>query len=298
VPRSRDPSRHDRLNAHLRELWRQEDVAIEVCGECSFGYAVPFVGGDADFYALAHEGDPHYPWNRWEFHEALTALRELEVQRPLRILEVGAGHGAFLDLARAQTPEAEVVAADYDLGAVSVLRSKGYATLAGSLRDATGPFDVVCMFQTLEHMADLDDVFAQLARLTLPGGSILVSVPNGDATTVQENLIGLWDMPPNHVARWTPRSLRQAAQLRGFQLQSLCTEPVRAASITRQLAVSEINAYAYVEGSLAQRVNALSARWARGPLKRVIAAAGIPRIWRQRAEFKPLTVFAHLRNRA
>jgi hypothetical protein len=34
-------------------------------------------------------------------------------------------------------------------------------------------------------------------------------VPNGDAIDAQEKLTGFWDMPPNHVGRWTRPSFEE-----------------------------------------------------------------------------------------
>jgi SAM-dependent methyltransferase len=288
VPRERSPTRHDELVGHLSSLWNQDFVAIAECEACGFGFAVPWVGGDERFYALAHAGEPHYPRDRWEFGQTLAALPP-----SARLLEVGAGDGAFLDRL---PPTFDVLAADFDVGAVDRLRAKGYPAQIGSLADIEeGDFDAVCLFQTLEHMADVDGVFRELRRLLRPHGSAFISVPNAAATAVQEELTGLWDMPPNHVARWSEPALRAAAARQAFDVIGITHEPVGTRRIAQQLAVSKVNALAYTRGGLAPRANGISNRPLRGVAKRVLALGHLPGILSRRRHFQPWTVWAHLR---
>jgi SAM-dependent methyltransferase len=238
-----------------------------------FGYAVPWVGGDARFYELAYAGDPHYPADRWEFGRTIKVLEGPAFKRRLRVLEVGAGHGAFLDALRRLGPH-EIFAADYDAGAVRRLREKGYKAIVGSLADiSAGSFDVVCLFQTLEHMADFDAVFENLHRLLAPDGSVFLSVPNREATDFQEHVTEYWDMPPNHVGRWSPTALARVSERHGFSAVAVDTEPVRMRQVAWRLAVNSVNGRSYTPGTLDNHINAIASRPARGLFKRVLAQA-------------------------
>jgi 2-polyprenyl-3-methyl-5-hydroxy-6-metoxy-1,4-benzoquinol methylase len=300
VPRARDETRHRRLVEHLRALWDGNSVEVQRCDGCGFGFAVPWVGGDTDFYALAHAGDPHYPRDRWEFGETLSTLALWKAAGGLRVLEVGAGDGAFLDRLRALPTGriGEIVAADLDAGACRQMRNKGYEAVNGSLSDVASSieerFDVVCLFQTLEHMASVDAFFADLRKVLAPDGAAFVAVPDSEATSFQERATGLWDMPPNHVARWTPSALERAAGRCGFQAVEVRRQPVHVASITRQLAVMGVNARSYVPGTAAARVNAMTIRPLRGALKRMLALSLVPGLLAKRQGYRPLTVWAHL----
>jgi 2-polyprenyl-3-methyl-5-hydroxy-6-metoxy-1,4-benzoquinol methylase len=301
VPRERDQARHASLLAHLRSLWEQDHVEIWGCAKCTFGFAVPWVGGDAAFYAIAHEGDAHYPPNRWEFDETLAVLGQPAFRRPLRVVEVGAGDGAFLDRLRTLpgAPDMRIVAADYDEGAARRMRAKGYDAFAGSLRDVVDrreePFDVICLFQTLEHMADLEDVFDALHSLLRRDGHVFLSVPHSAATAHQEATTGLWDMPPNHVGRWNPKALEKAASRYGFTLVESRAQPVDAPRVAWNLAVMKVNGRSYETGTIANRVNGIPSRAIRGTLKRVLALGVLPTMLRGRREFHPQHCWAHLR---
>jgi SAM-dependent methyltransferase len=215
--------------------------------------------------------------------------------RILRVLEVGAGHGAFLDAVRRLGPH-EILAADYDAGAVRVLRQKGYEAIVGSLADiSAGTFDVVCLFQTLEHMANLDGVFENLHRILAPRGSVFLSVPNGDAIAFQEQVTGYFDMPPNHVGRWNPTALARASDRRGFGTVAVDMEPFHVRQIAWTLAVYSVNGRSCTPGTLDNRINAIANRPARGLLKRFLAAARLPGLLAVRRQFRPLTLWAQLR---
>lgn len=291
VPQQRDPARHVAMVEHLRQLWDGDSVEIHGCPVCGFGFAVPWVGGDERFYGLAHQANPHYPSDRWEFGQTLK-----ELNGPVTLAEIGAGDGAFLDQLQ---PMERIVAADFDSGAVARLHEKGYEALQGSVADLIdrGPFEVVCMFQTLEHMADTDQVFTDLRKLTTADGSVFLSVPHGHATAFQERAAGLWDMPPNHVGRWTPPALREAAGRNGFDAVAIREEPVNVRAITTQLAVSAVNARAYTPGTFAARVNAVKVRPVRGALKRLLAIGHVPALLAQQRKYRPWTLWAHLKAR-
>ena len=259
------------------------------------------VAGDAEFYALVHEAKPHYPKDRWEFGKTIASISRRRVSHPLRLLEVGAGNGAFLDQVR-QLPAGSdftLVGADYDEGAVAALESKGYGAVAGSVEEARRalgqtPVDVVCMFQTLEHIAAIDEVLAGLTSVLRPSGSLFLSMPNAAAVIFQEKATHYWDMPPNHVGRWGPVAIRSAAESHGLRVAEIDLQPVRVWATAWQLAVYSVNARAYRPGTLEARCNRIAVRPLRGPLKRSLAVACVPRLLRRRSEFQPLTVWAHL----
>ncbi|HKZ01418.1 MAG TPA: hypothetical protein VJ180_04220, partial [Pyrinomonadaceae bacterium] len=90
---TRNGDRHRRLKECIRRLWEADECVVVRCRECGFGFGVPFVGGDEDFYALLHE-QKDYPGWRWDYDVAVSeAVQKFSGGR---ILDVGAGVGRFL----------------------------------------------------------------------------------------------------------------------------------------------------------------------------------------------------------
>jgi len=136
IPSRRPPARNQQLKALLIQLWNGQDfVQVRRCETCGFAFASPFVAGTPDFYNLVSTGDPHYPRHRWEFDRTLQSLQDLGGSRKLRLVEAGTGDGWFLrQLADSSIgPLFDVMALEYDEGALRNLRKAGFRSEMGSI---------------------------------------------------------------------------------------------------------------------------------------------------------------------
>jgi 2-polyprenyl-3-methyl-5-hydroxy-6-metoxy-1,4-benzoquinol methylase len=108
-----------------------------------------------------------------------------------RVLDVGCGSGTLLKLF--ETLGARVVGTDLDAGAVRFARDEiGLSTaVLGTLEDlpSTPPFDVVCMFDFIEHPLDpLRQLEQAVARLA-PHGLLALWTPNASSARDDETPI-------------------------------------------------------------------------------------------------------------
>jgi hypothetical protein len=259
------------------------------------------VAGDKEFYNLVSDGDPHYPNQRWEFGRTLAELSGLPYLRG-ELLECGAGDGRFLARLASSPVGARFhpTAAEYDDGALRRLEAAGFAVWAGSItelaEDVSERFAVICMFQTLEHIDDAHGVFESFRRLGLPGSHIFVSVPNAPATETQERLVRYWDMPPNHVGRWTASCFSRMASQHGLLLIKSEVEPASRVGQTWKLAVYWVNSQAYELHSFAAGLNRIRPRLVRGPLKLSLAALLFLRLWSAARASRGASLWVHMRN--
>jgi len=281
IPAARSPNRNRQLMAVLRRLWSgAESVEVHRCNSCGFGFPVPYVAGDVEFYNLVSGGSPHYPSHRWEFRKTIAILEQLPNPDPIELLECGAGEGWFLEALRASRrgDRFRISALEYDRAAIAKLHERGFTARAGSLTslDASERFDVVCMFQTLEHMDDVAGAFRALHDALRPGGHAFISVPNGPSVDQQEETVHLWDMPPNHVGRWTEAAFRIVSQSHGLELHDVEVEPLNRLAEVARLSVYQVNSRAYRASTVAHRINALAFRPLRMVLKGTMAAAEFP----------------------
>ncbi len=74
VPEAQNPSRYQKLKAHVETLWRGETCEVIQCSGCNFCYAWPFRAGDATFYSLAYERTGYPSW-KWEHQQTLDSIR-------------------------------------------------------------------------------------------------------------------------------------------------------------------------------------------------------------------------------
>jgi SAM-dependent methyltransferase len=255
------PKQHAELCAHIESLWGAPNCEIHECPSCGLRYAWPFVAGDGRFYNLAY---PHseYPEQRWEFDQTAASLAKDPPPGSGRVLEIGSGFGYFLrKISPALIAPERVVAVEYNDVARSKLKQAGYTAYGEDVRSTTfdaylGQVSTVFLFQVLEHMDDLEGVMRRLNELLQPGGRIYVAVPNAQRIEYNETHGSLFDMPPNHVSRWTESALRAFAARGGWDMQDFRVEPLRWRDLVRGDLVFSHMQRAQRSGSVANRLRA------------------------------------------
>jgi SAM-dependent methyltransferase len=226
VPRRLEPDRHMALSRKLSALWHDAPCILCRCDSCDFIYADPFISGDAEFYDLAFP-DASYPGRKWEFDRTRQALRQCKFVEP-SLLEIGAGNGAFLkQLLEDGWPPANLQAFEVSSSGRTEIERIGVNCAAVDLRsvELSRTFDVVCMFQVLEHLDDYNGIFEVLERIVRPGGHLFIAIPNGAWISLNESRHLLLDMPPNHLSRWSRISLSALASRFGWHLEACELEP-------------------------------------------------------------------------
>lgn len=213
-PPTRNRDRFERFERCIRGLWGGDSAEEYICPTCDFGFAHPFVGGSAEFYEILHE-QAGYPQWRWEYD---VVAQEVLAPRTSggRILDIGTGDGSFL---RPLGPQWEKCATESTPAAQERLKQLGlevFPDLPTAVREGAGTFQVVTMFQSLEHIASFKAVLLDCRHLLGSGGTLAVSVPDRAALLAQEKLTRCPDMPPNHVNKWSPNSLARALKEAGF----------------------------------------------------------------------------------
>lgn len=204
------------------------DYTLWECSACGVGFADPMRAADSSWY----ETSPLY-WNAKLMHPSLGWHHRRFLERAgagagRTLLDVGCGTGAFLDRARA----AGFVPAglDFDRDNVRIARER-YALSnvhSGAIEDlaqTTARFDVVTLFEVIEHVADPMALLACVRRLLSRGGRLALSTPNRDRSL---DALRRGDLPPNHLTRWTAGALARALERAGFGAVSVDVKPFAA----------------------------------------------------------------------
>lgn len=267
-----DPQRHAELASHIALLWQADRCRVVRCSRCRFCFSWPFVAGDARFYALAYPNHGYPKW-KWEYDAALDWIAAGQASN-LDLLEIGAGNGAFAAaLAERGIAKDRIVCTEFSTGGRAAIGAMGIRCLPDDVRDLSGPdwfarFDLVCMFQVLEHMDRLDELFARLAALIRPGGRLIAAVPNPAMIEFNELNGALRDMPPCHVGRWNADCFEQIGRRFGFQLDHSAVEPGRWTAMAKQFVGYRLLQRSQTPGSWANRAFRLRRR----PLRRAAQA--------------------------
>lgn len=138
-----------------------------------------------------------------------------------RLLEVGCGHGFFLDQARRAGWDVQGV--DVVPEMVQLARERfGIDVFEGELpaaRFAPASFDAVYLCEVIEHIPDPIELMAEIHRLLRPGGRALLRT--GNACSWSARLRGAaWPYygfgPHGHIRFFGPSSARACARAAGF----------------------------------------------------------------------------------
>ncbi|HEY1933887.1 MAG TPA: methyltransferase domain-containing protein [Acetobacteraceae bacterium] len=233
--------------------------------ETGLSFFSPPVVGDVAFYdALALRHD-YYRADKAEYRIARDYVRP-----GARICEVGAGFGLFRD----HVPGADFLGLEFNDAALAHAAARNIPMLRRDVHEFAdanpAAFDVTCAFQVLEHVVEPLEFVASLVRLTKPGGTILISTPNGEAYIARNR--DLLNVPPHHVTWWEDMTwtwLQQRFGLCGLQLHhtpvdECLIEWARMVAVDGLAALLDLKLHAVVdETPMRHRIDALAEHTAR-----------------------------------
>jgi 2-polyprenyl-3-methyl-5-hydroxy-6-metoxy-1,4-benzoquinol methylase len=213
--------RHNSLVHVIEELWQGSKCDVLRCSNCDFVYSNPFIAGDGRFYDLAYHRTQYPKW-KWEYQITYDALQD--VSRGFTYLEIGAGNGAFAStVVPSLTDSTKAFCtefSDYGRGTIQNLgiECESIDICNINRQEFCGHFDVVCLFQVLEHLDNLDTLFRHLRWLTTDVASVFIAVPNPDRIAYNELHGALLDMPPNHIGRFSKKTFETLCNRWGWKI--------------------------------------------------------------------------------
>ena len=157
--------------------------------------------------------------------EAATARAFAKVAGPgaKRVLDVGCGDGRFLGVLRDFGPqEWELEGLDIDAGAIERARARGLAATCARLEDFDPPdrrYDLIVLFQTLEHVSEPRAMCRKIHALLAPGGLFVIETPDvagWDERLFRGSLWGGYHIP-RHWNLFTPENLERMLATEGFE---------------------------------------------------------------------------------
>lgn len=166
---------------------------------------------------------------RWDRQYGLHKRCSQVIRRvggPGRVLDVGCATGIFLDGMRQRGWDAYGV--EPSAHAVQYARSRlGLNVTEGFLEDAgfqDAFFDVVTMWDVLEHVPDPRATLAEIARILKPGGWLVLNLPNPESW--ERRWFGPywagWDVP-RHFHLFDRQALRRYLEEAGLRLEEVAS---------------------------------------------------------------------------
>ncbi|HEY0546078.1 MAG TPA: class I SAM-dependent methyltransferase [Pyrinomonadaceae bacterium] len=237
------------LDSHEVEFWQ--------CQGCGLEFAQPMRSWSARHYPV----EQHYLG-----FDHQVALSDLALMSRVRVLDIGCADGQFLE--RGTALGHEMIGVDFAAEDVEAAQGRGLNAYVADVNEigrmfADQPkFEVITLFQIIEHLNEPDAIFSQLNEIAAVDGRLIVGCPSNLRYTrffkhqqrIQRS--DFWDYPPQHTLRWTPKALEIFLQRHGWQTESVLYEPCTIFSAAAHLAGLDRPA-ARKQGRFRHRLNVL-----------------------------------------
>src|SRR3989344_4132318 len=206
-------------SANTAQLWGvKNNYAFYQCRTCDFVFVHPHPTlppplYNEDYFSGATQGFGYTNYDQDKIPMRSTFNRYLdylEMYTPARgmLLDVGAATGFFLDLARARNWRTQgIEISEY---AAAQAREKGLSVTTGTIENpalAENFFDVLTMWDVIEHVPDPKATLARAAKLLKPGGLLAINTPHGGSLMARllKTHCHQW-VPPEHLYFFSPKN--------------------------------------------------------------------------------------------
>ena len=194
------------------------------CPDCRLAWVSPRLPSRVIAEAYRQSEDPLYvaqaEARRRSFRRNLALVNRYA--RGGRLLDVGCAAGYFLDVCRDAGWDAHGI--EPNAGFVTMAQSRhGPAVTEGTLSSSSfepQSFDVVTMWDVLEHSTDPRLELEIGARLLRPGGLLFVNFPNIESLSARLTGPRWWFLLSHHLYYFTPSTLRRLLEQVGFGVLS------------------------------------------------------------------------------
>jgi SAM-dependent methyltransferase len=213
-----------------------DGYGVRRCLHCHLLFSEPMLAADSAWYlsswlyGLREENTKLDGRKRavpWNFGQALSVLRPAASNE---LLDVGCAEGHFLWLA--QEAGFNVTGLDFNPHSLQIAKevfgiSSVYQCSVEELarQFPCTSYDVVTLFEVLEHTADPFETLCSLNKVLKPGGQLCLSVPGFRRWPVLFHPVV--DAPPHHLTLWTEEALQRLLGRAGFRVLTLRAKPLQ-----------------------------------------------------------------------
>lgn len=210
----------------------KEEFVIWQCGACTLRFTqdVPDEDSIGPYYQ-SQDYISHSNTDKGLLNKLYQRVRKLTLEQKAsliigktkekgRILDIGAGIGAFLSVMKEKGWEIKGIEPD------EVARKNAKDLFGLKLEQPTeldklqpGTYDAITLWHVLEHVHRLHDYVEQLKNLLAPGGKIFIAVPNYTSVdaTAYRNFWAAYDVP-RHLYHFSPQAIERLIGQHGLRL--------------------------------------------------------------------------------
>jgi SAM-dependent methyltransferase len=223
------------LKNQIMERWGGDNCSFVECNNCHFNYADPFVAGTDELYSFFYNEPNQEGRLKWE-HKLATDIILKKIKennlKAQKLLEFGPGDGSFVkNMVNQGIKPENIVCIESSENYIKALNDSGIRCFSSSLssidtEEFKNKFDVVAMFQVLEHLDNIDEIFKFINKIIAPNGSVFIAVPNNYIRRFYELNDIFIDVPPVHISRWSEQNFEMLAEKYGWKIKNYEVEKI------------------------------------------------------------------------
>jgi SAM-dependent methyltransferase len=177
---------------------------------------------DVRYVPFLHAAEDRHFWFQARNAVITAIVRQVEAELPAkyRVLEIGCGTGNTLRVLERVCARGRILGIDRQLSGLVHARARVSCPLVQADVDrppfpASVRFDLIGMFDVLEHLDDDRRVLERLRAWIAPRGALILTVPCGP------ELWSAFDVAAHHRKRYSPADLAQVLADAGFRVDYL-----------------------------------------------------------------------------
>ncbi len=191
------------------------------CNQTGYRFYGPEgMDGDGNFYGTLQQKLADGYYHEWKFENQLAYDA---MQAGDRVLDIGCGVGNFLSEIGDKASEA--CGLELNKKAVEVCRQKNLQVYNELIEEHAvtreGYYDMVCMFQVLEHIYDVKGFLENAIKVLKPGGKLVIGVPNNEPYFLGYDKYCTLNLPPHHMGLWNRDVFEKTAPVFGLKLRDV-----------------------------------------------------------------------------
>ncbi len=177
-------------------------------------------GFDATLFQHLYEAEDTHFWFRARNQLIAELVKQLtqNFQPDSCVLEIGCGNGNVLRVLEQTVKQGTVIGIEPFAEAVALARGRvSCEVMQGDVRALpfSTKFDLVCMFDVLEHLPDDAESLRKIIELLPLNGKLLLTVP------AHKSLWSYFDDVSHHYRRYEKNDLENLLKLQGLQIEYL-----------------------------------------------------------------------------
>lgn len=201
------------------------EIQIYECQQTGYKFYYPFnLAGDGEFYEQLQKFDWYYANWKWDY-----SIAKAFVPDNSKVLDIGCGYGHFLTYLQKEK-KCDCTGLEFNDKACETARNNGIEIYKEYIQDFAEKniekFDVVCVFQVLEHISDINSFLTSAIKSLKRGGTLIVCVPNNNPYYYQFDKYHSLNLPPHHMSIWNNTSLKNLTDVYPLNVEDIVEERV------------------------------------------------------------------------